>query len=479
MQFLPSTWQEWGITAFGEPGPPNVMDPYDAVPSAARYLCAAGAGTPAGLPRAILAYNHADLVCDGGARARPAVRAGSTADPSPPPAEPAGPRLTLLGRPRRPDCWLDGRMADYDAFVLVSFGGPEGPADVMPFLENVTRGRGVPRERLAEVAHHYDQFGGVSPINQQCRDLLAAIEKDFAASGLNLPLYWGNRNWRPYLADTVARDGRGRRAPRDRVRDLGVRLLLELPAVPRRHRGAHGRRRARPRRGSTRSGTSSTTPASSAPSPRPPWRPSSRCRPAPGPVPRWCSRRTACRSRWRRPAGRTAACTRRSWPRRRGWWPRVSPPAWWRAAVAARLPEPERPAVGAVARPGRLRSPRRACPPSGAPGAVMVPVGFVSDHLEVLLRPRRGSGAGWPAARPPAGPRGHPGTHPRFVSMITELVRERAGKGRRGVTGARGVGGSAQRTALGGMGPGPDSCPDGMLPSPACGHGAGSARGSA
>jgi len=95
-------------------------------------------------------------------------------------------------------------MAEYDAFVLVSFGGPEGPADVIPFLENVTRGRGVPRERLAEVAHHYDHFGGVSPINQQCRDLLAAIGKDFAASGLSLPLYWGNRNWDPYLADTVA-----------------------------------------------------------------------------------------------------------------------------------------------------------------------------------------------------------------------------------------------------------------------------------
>ena len=95
-------------------------------------------------------------------------------------------------------------MADYDAFLLVSFGGPEGPADVMPFLENVTRGRGVPRERLAEVAHHYDRFGGVSPLNQQCRDLLAAIGKDFAASGLDLPVYWGNRNWHPYLADTVA-----------------------------------------------------------------------------------------------------------------------------------------------------------------------------------------------------------------------------------------------------------------------------------
>ena len=66
-------------------------------------------------------------------------------------------------------------MAGYDAFVLVSFGGPEGPADVMPFLQNVTRGRGVPPERLAEVAHHYDRFGGVSPLNQQCRDLLAAI----------------------------------------------------------------------------------------------------------------------------------------------------------------------------------------------------------------------------------------------------------------------------------------------------------------
>src|SRR5215468_2230788 len=95
-------------------------------------------------------------------------------------------------------------MPDYDAFLLVSFGGPEGPADVMPFLENVTRGRGVPRDRLAKVARHYDLFGGVSPINQQCRDLLAAIGKDFAAAGLDLPLYWGNRNWHPYLSDAVA-----------------------------------------------------------------------------------------------------------------------------------------------------------------------------------------------------------------------------------------------------------------------------------
>jgi ferrochelatase len=99
--------------------------------------------------------------------------------------------------------WLDGGMPSYDAFVLVSFGGPEGPDDVMPFLANVTRGRNVPPERLASVAEHYDAFGGVSPINQQCRDLLAAVRTDFAASGLALPLYWGNRNWTPYLADTV------------------------------------------------------------------------------------------------------------------------------------------------------------------------------------------------------------------------------------------------------------------------------------
>jgi protoporphyrin/coproporphyrin ferrochelatase len=92
----------------------------------------------------------------------------------------------------------------YDAFILLSFGGPEHPDDVMPFLRNVTRGRGIPEERLAAVAEHYMHFGGVSPINQQCRDLLAAVTDDFAANGVRLPLYWGNRNWKPMLADTVA-----------------------------------------------------------------------------------------------------------------------------------------------------------------------------------------------------------------------------------------------------------------------------------
>jgi ferrochelatase len=92
----------------------------------------------------------------------------------------------------------------YDAFLLLSFGGPEHPDHVMPFLRNVTRGRGIPEERLAEVAEHYQHFGGVSPINQQCRDLLAALRREFDAHGIGLPAYWGNRNWAPMLADTLA-----------------------------------------------------------------------------------------------------------------------------------------------------------------------------------------------------------------------------------------------------------------------------------
>jgi ferrochelatase len=91
----------------------------------------------------------------------------------------------------------------YDALLLLSFGGPEGPDEVMPFLENVTRGRGVPRQRLESVAEHYHRFGGVSPINGQCRELKAAIEADFAAHALDVPVYWGNRNWHPFLADTL------------------------------------------------------------------------------------------------------------------------------------------------------------------------------------------------------------------------------------------------------------------------------------
>jgi ferrochelatase len=106
-------------------------------------------------------------------------------------------------------------VSAYDAVVVVSFGGPEGPDDVLPFMENVTRGRGIPRERLVEVSAHYQRFGGVSPINAQNRALIAALEPALAARGIDLPVYWGNRNWHPMLPDTV-----------QRMADDGVRRAL-------------------------------------------------------------------------------------------------------------------------------------------------------------------------------------------------------------------------------------------------------------
>jgi ferrochelatase len=101
-------------------------------------------------------------------------------------------------------------MDPYDAILIISFGGPEGMDEVMPFLENVLRGRNVPRERMLQVARHYELFGGVSPINEQNRKLIAALQAELKANGPSLRIYWGNRNWHPMLADTIremANDG--------------------------------------------------------------------------------------------------------------------------------------------------------------------------------------------------------------------------------------------------------------------------------
>jgi ferrochelatase len=104
---------------------------------------------------------------------------------------------------------------DYDAILVVSFGGPERDEDVMPFLENVTRGRNVPRERLLEVAGHYRHFGGRSPINDQCRALIGALEVELREHGPDLPIYWGKRNWHPFLNDTLRK-----------MQDQGVKRAL-------------------------------------------------------------------------------------------------------------------------------------------------------------------------------------------------------------------------------------------------------------
>lgn len=103
----------------------------------------------------------------------------------------------------------------YDAVLVLSFGGPEKQDDVIPFLGNVLRGRNVPRERMLAVAEHYHHFDGRSPINDQNRALIAALERELAQHGIDLPVYWGNRNWHPLLADTLRQ-----------MRERGVRKAL-------------------------------------------------------------------------------------------------------------------------------------------------------------------------------------------------------------------------------------------------------------
>jgi ferrochelatase len=117
--------------------------------------------------------------------------------------------------PKPPADGVRASSGAFDAILVVAFGGPEGMADVMPFLENVTRGRNVPRKRLEEVAHHYERFGGVSPINAQNRALIAALRPELDAHGIDLPIYFGNRNWHPLLVDTLRE-----------MRDDGVRNAL-------------------------------------------------------------------------------------------------------------------------------------------------------------------------------------------------------------------------------------------------------------
>jgi ferrochelatase len=121
--------------------------------------------------------------------------------------------MTLNAAPERG--LLDETAHDYDALIVVSFGGPEGPDDVIPFMENVLAGKNIPRARIEEVSEHYHLFGGVSPINAQNRALIAALEEEFRAHNLDLPIYWGNRNWKPYLTDTLRQ-----------MRDDGVKRAL-------------------------------------------------------------------------------------------------------------------------------------------------------------------------------------------------------------------------------------------------------------
>jgi len=113
-----------------------------------------------------------------------------------------------------PECY-DHAAHDYDAVLVVSFGGPEGPDDVMPFLDNVLRGLKLPPPAVKEIAKRYQAFGGVSPINAHTRELIAALEGELAAHRIDLPVYWGNRNWHPYLNDTILE-----------MRDAGIKRAI-------------------------------------------------------------------------------------------------------------------------------------------------------------------------------------------------------------------------------------------------------------
>jgi protoporphyrin/coproporphyrin ferrochelatase len=332
-------------------------------------------------------------------------------------------------------------MPPYDAFLLVSFGGPERREDVLPFLRNVTAGRDVPDERLERVAEHYYQFGGASPINQQCRDLIAAVGKDFAHKGIHLPVYWGNRNWHPLLTDTVREMSAAgvRRALafvtsayssfsscRQYLEDIERARAQAGPGAPRidkirqffNHPGF-----IEPLAGATLAAIESLRPA--------------------------VNNVDLVFTGHSIPVAMAAASgeTGGAYPAQLTEAARLiaerAPMARsWRVAYSSRSGPPSQPWLEPDVNDSLAGLAR-----AGSPGVVIVPAGFVSDHMEVIYdldvqAAQTARRLGLPMARAAT-----PGTDPRFVTMISELVGERLW--------------DAPRRALGGMGTRPDACPAG------------------
>ena len=350
----------------------------------------------------------------------------------------------------------------YDAVLLLSFGGPEGPEDVVPFLENVTRGRGIPRERLAEVGEHYFLFGGVSPINDQCRALLSALRAELAATGVDLPVYWGNRNWTPYLTDAL----------RELVRD-GHRRVLTLATSA--YASYSGCRQYRENLAESLAALE----AEGLPLPR-----VDKLRHYfnhPGFVEPMADGVLTALDQLPPEARQSAplAFTTHSIPTAAA--DTSGPPEEHgeggayvaeHLEVARLVAESVRARTG-VERPWRLVYQSRSGPPhvpwlepdvcdhvealhaEGAPAAVLVPIGFVSDHMEVLYdldteAKAKAEQLGLPVARSAT-----VGADPRFVRGLVDLVLERAGAER---------GERMRRCALGALGAGHDVCPVGCCP---------------
>jgi ferrochelatase len=357
-----------------------------------------------------------------------------------------------------------GLFEPYDALLLLSFGGPEGPDEVVPFLENVTRGRGIPRERLKEVGQHYFLFGGVSPINAQNRELLQALRGEFSEQGIGLPVYWGNRNWAPYLTDALreitddghrrvlvlatsayasysgcrqyrenlaeslaALEAEGRPLPRvDKLRhyfnhpgfiqpmiDAVLAALEELPEDVR--DGAH------------LAFTTHSIPTAAADTSGPP----EGHEDGGAYVAQHLDTAQVIAD-----AVRSATGTDRPW--KLVYQSRSGDPhtPWLEPDICDHLEE--------------LHA-------SGAPAAVMVPIGFVSDHMEVKFdldteAAAKAAELGFPVARAAT-----VGADPRFAAAVRELVLERAATER---------GRGTERCALGSLGPSHDVCQVGCCPAP-------------
>lgn len=300
---------------------------------------------------------------------------------------------------------------------MLSFGGPEGPADVLPFLENVTRGRGVPAERLDEVAEHYLAFGGVSPINQLNRELITAVEQALATAGAARPVYFGNRNWHPMVEDTVAamaRDGvrralvfatsawGGYSACRQYHEDIAraraavgptapqlvkLRHFFDHPLFVAAHSDAVGPALQRAGSGARLVFTAHSVPLAAD---------------AEAGLPEEGGHRY---SRQVTEASRLVAAEIGADDYDVVWQSRSGPP---------QLPWLEPDVVDHL----------ETLPASGVDGVVLVPIGFVSDHLEVVWdldheAAQRATELGLRFARAAT-----PGTDPRFARMVAELVSE-------------------------------------------------------
>jgi ferrochelatase len=331
----------------------------------------------------------------------------------------------------------------YDAVLLLSFGGPEKPADVLPFLQNVTRGRGIPDERLKEVGEHYYGFGGRSPINDQNRALLAALRESFAEIGLDLPIYWGNRNWAPYLTDTL------REMAADGIRRAVVIVTSAYPSYS-------GCRQYR----------ENLADATAAVENAPVIDKLRHYANHPGFVGSFVESTAAALSQL--PDGAAIAYVTHSIPTAMN---ETSGPdgngyITWHQDVAAEITAELERRTGITRRTDLVYCSRSGPPQvpwlepdvndhleqlaaAGVPGVAVVPIGFVSDHMEVIYDLDTEAAATADKLHLPMARAATPGTDRRFVTMLRDLVVERAQAER---------GEQPERPCVGKLGPGWDNC---------------------